>query len=213
MKYEQNGNLSVEVILTEFFKKINARFYSWEDCHRAFSEIREKGYQKTDREKLALHLAGYLASYGMYRGSSPLLQKYKYLIHNGVVDIIMDEKYSDLFAIDEKNFAEKTDKIKAVYDDIKKYYRNLGFDASKTLITKILLGTYCCVPAYDTFFVKGLSKCGIKNCGFEKLGSWLNSNPKFIEDLISFSDKEQLNYPLMKLVDMYFWEMGVGENK
>ena len=51
----------------------NHRFKSWEHNYRIFCEEREK--TNPDIDKLSIHLSFYLASWGMYRGSSFLLQK------------------------------------------------------------------------------------------------------------------------------------------
>lgn len=56
------------------------RYKSWDNCFKAFSP-------STKSEVQALELAFYLASWGMYRGSSGLLQK-NHLIHKGAVDIL-----------------------------------------------------------------------------------------------------------------------------
>ena len=51
------------------------RFASWIHCYDAF------GDENLDNNQKALHLAFYLASWGMYRGSSGLLWK-DYTIHD-----------------------------------------------------------------------------------------------------------------------------------
>lgn len=56
------------------------RYKSWDNCFQAFSVSKQTEIQ-------VLELAFYLASWGMYRGSSGLLQK-NHLIHKGVADIV-----------------------------------------------------------------------------------------------------------------------------
>ena len=83
-----------------------------------------------------------------------------------------------------------------------------------TLVTKIILGTLGCLPACDRFFIDGF-----KSGGF----SYFHLNAKCVERLLHFSRdnlrelrEEQesiertggMRYPLMKLVDMYFWQIG-----
>ena len=51
----------------------NGRSRSWEHCYRVFRDARTD--PSPDYDYLSLHLAFYLASWGMYRGSSFLLQK------------------------------------------------------------------------------------------------------------------------------------------
>lgn len=84
----------------------------------------------------------------------------------------------------------------------------------RILATKVLLGTLGCLPACDRFFIDGFKKSGQKY-------SYLNA--RFVERVVGFCTergselrKEQarieklagMRYPLMKLVDMYFWQIG-----
>lgn len=57
----------------------NGRFHSWEHCYKCFHDARTGSFH--DDDYLSLQLAFYLASWGMYRGSSFLLQK-DYKVHN-----------------------------------------------------------------------------------------------------------------------------------
>jgi len=137
----------------------NARYKSWEHCHRAFLENRV--YTNDGQvDYLALHLAFYLASWGMLRGNSFLLQK-DYRIHLPVVTIIQDARYARLWDISIESLQDDdtVDLILECGDRIKNAYKEKttvingkftdGAEATQTLITKILLGTFGCTPAYD----------------------------------------------------------------
>lgn len=71
---------------TEFYNDLkadeNGRYRSWEHCYSHFIKARES--KEVDYDYLSLQLAFYLASWGMYRGSSFLLQK-DYKVHIPVV--------------------------------------------------------------------------------------------------------------------------------
>ena len=67
----------------------HGRYLSWEHCYKAFLENRDANDEQAI-DHLALHLAFYLASWGMYRGSSFLLQK-DYKVHIPVVKIIQEK--------------------------------------------------------------------------------------------------------------------------
>ena len=82
---------SVEKYLSNMVQDSNHRFKSWEYCYTAFGNLDSVDY-------LSLHLAFYLASWGMYRGSSFLLQK-DYRIHIPVVKELLSEKYDALAGI------------------------------------------------------------------------------------------------------------------
>ena len=52
----------------------HGRYLSWRHCYKAFGENRNKVDDSTI-DYLCLHLAFYLASWGMYRASTFLLEK------------------------------------------------------------------------------------------------------------------------------------------
>lgn len=74
----------------------NGRSRSWEHCYRVFRDARTD--PSPDYDYLSLHLAFYLASWGMYRGSSFLLQNdYKVLLP--VVEEVLKPEYDCLFRV------------------------------------------------------------------------------------------------------------------
>ena len=68
----------------------NGRSRSWEHCYRIFRDARTDPCP--DYDYLSLHLAFYLASWGMYRGSSFLLQK-DYKVLSPIVEEILKTDY------------------------------------------------------------------------------------------------------------------------
>ena len=206
----------------------NHRFKSWEHNYRIFCEEREK--TNPDIDKLTIHLAFYLASWGMYRGSSFLLQK-DYKIHEEAVKEIIKEEYDSLVAIKFNEFNDKNlEKMENLNSFLRNHYRKVSQKdendkISDILITKILLGTLGCVPAYDQYFTKGFKK-------FNRLGSFSNKegklNEKSILRLAEFYKKYEKEleekrkdfkikinnknvenkYPQMKVLDMGFWQIG-----
>lgn len=73
---------SVAKFYNQLKRDENGRYRSWEYCYSSFYEARNG--DDMDFEYLSLQLAFYLASWGMYRGSSFLLQK-DYKIHIPVI--------------------------------------------------------------------------------------------------------------------------------
>src|SRR5665647_2827412 len=128
----------------------NSRNRSWEHCHRFFLENRQTSEHIED---MCLHLAFYLASWGMLRGSSFLLQK-DYLVHRPVIEILMENQYDGLWDCSAANLLDDTvvslifackGRIVQAYQDKTKVVgdiRSDGRTATDTLITKILLGTF-----------------------------------------------------------------------
>ena len=196
------------------------RYRSWEHCYSYFQRVKPDGLVAS-RDQAALQLAFYLASWGMYRGSSFLLQ-YAYTVHRRVIDLVAETRFDDLWKSD---FGEsETDgqlipQVRQLIAGIRQAYEpfvsaNQTAQPTDTLITKIILGTCGCLPACDRYFVDGFKREGFKY-------SYLNDN--FVERILGFCQqhlpelrKEQvrieqlggIRYPLMKLVDMYFWQIG-----
>lgn len=201
----------------------NNRRKSWLWCRKIFYESHKT--QNIDNDLLALNLAFYLASFGMYRGSSPLLFN-DYKVHNAAVKEILKNKYSDLWNIDPFTykvnslpewFWKNSGGLRDIYNELKSrtVYQKKDADnkcfATNTLVTKVLLGTIGCVPAYDEYFVSGLRYFGIKNDFSKKsLQNIISvlSPCREVHDCINEYTKEEYGYVPMKIIDSYFWEIG-----
>lgn len=213
--------------MSEFFDKVNTiyeskREKSWEHCRRFFLENRNNPKQN---DTMCLHLACYLASFGMYRNSFLLENDYK--IHSNVVEKLcsIEDKYwhFDPFtiSIDELDkcliylTGEIREVLSASYIDIKSKTSITNNKAnlsiiSDTLITKVLMGTLGCVPAFDERLRKGLKISGLKQ-------TYTKNNMKEIiamikakgleADIYMFCEKHNVYTP-MRVVDMYLWALG-----
>ena len=108
-----------------------------------------------------------------------------------------------------------SDDIANYFDPIRKEVRGraVSTSVSPVLITKILLGTLGCVPAYDTFFEKGARHLGIKEKNYnedsllELADSYEEHNDR-LEEAQRGMRVGDLTYPQMKLLDMGFWQVG-----
>lgn len=77
-----------------------------------------------------------------------------------------------------------------------------------------MLGTLGCVPAYDRYFINGLQMSGMKHSSFDSLSlnelldfaAQHQADIKTSQDLVQ--TLTQKHYPLMKILDMYFWQIG-----
>src|SRR4051812_12697232 len=80
------------------------RYRSWEHCYRHFRRI---GRIRTDADvdAAALQLGFYLASWGMYRGSSFLLWK-DYTIHKSAVRLLREKEFRSLWDLDVANLGD-----------------------------------------------------------------------------------------------------------
>ncbi|XME04061.1 hypothetical protein QYZ88_007750 [Lachnospiraceae bacterium C1.1] len=219
---------TVELIIksaTSFYNDLqsdaNGRYRSWEHCYKCFHDAREN--TSNDYDYLSLQLAFYLASWGMYRGSSFLLQK-DYKVHIPVVEEMLKSQYDILFGIDCVNLRDN--EVQEELLDLEKfmadYYNNIRKSVkenrvknklSTTLITKILMGTFGCVPAYDRYFIDGIKDQNVSTGNYNlnsllKLADFYENNLDRLEKIRKRLKVYDLPYPQMKLLDMGFWQIG-----
>lgn len=199
----------------------NGRYISWEHCFSHFTKYRGKLLDEETLDILCLHLSFYLASWGMYRGSSFLIQK-DYRVHKDVAIELFKDTYSALWSasckilMEYKNLVlifQLAKKIEDIYIDKRSNIDNRS-SVSDILITKILMGTLGCVPAYDRFFIEGIRQYKVASGTFnsESIRSladfYLKNNDKFENIRLEISS-HGLEYPPMKIIDMSFWEIGI----
>ena len=199
----------------------NGRSRSWEHCYRVFRDARTD--PSPDYDYLSLHLAFYLASWGMYRGSSFLLQKdYKVLVP--IVEKILKPEYDCLFGVAcaDLRESEVQDRIEKLYKYIAEHFgpirdevagREVPTPVSPVLITKILMGTLGCVPAYDRFFEEGAKYLGLEKKSYNEdslreLADIYEEHNDRLEEARRGMRTEDLAYPQMKLLDMGLWQIG-----
>jgi hypothetical protein len=75
------------------------------------------------------------------------------------------------------------------------------------------MGTLGCVPAYDRYFVNGISKNKIASAVFSmnsivELALFYENNLNVLETVRSSVSCEYIEYPQMKILDMCFWQIG-----
>ncbi len=202
------------------------RYKSMIYCFKFFQNnvIGKKPDEKTF-DLAALNLAMYLASWGMYRGSSFLL-RCNYKVFIDLIKNICKYKF-DPYNI-EKNDQQQ---IVECFKDIEEYLKEKKLEYSErekptekigtTLITKIMLGMFGITPAFDKYFVLGLAKH--KKLGFVK--NWFNKTDKFeltytklmdfykdnkaiITKLSETTVTDGCKIPPMRVIDIYFWKLG-----
>ena len=199
----------------------NGRSRSWEHCYRVFRDARTD--PSPDYDYLSLHLAFYLASWGMYRGSSFLLQK-DYKVLTPIVEKILKPEYDCLFGVAcaDLRESEVQDRLEKLSDYIAAHFRPIRNEVagrevptpvSPVLITKILMGTLGCVPAYDRFFEEGAKYIGLEKKSYNEdslleLADIYEAHNDRLEEARRGMWTDDLIYPQMKLLDMGFWQIG-----
>ena len=127
------------------------RFASFDFCYNFFHTYKGKLCGE-NIEKSCMELWSYLASWGMLRGSSALLQKSPASLA-GIIKCIDEEIDKRIWEIDLPNYSEANIEIlNKTYKKIAKELKEIKVSATKTLVTKIMLGVFGSVPAFDTNF-------------------------------------------------------------
>ena len=200
----------------------NGRSRSWEHCYRVFRDARTD--PSPDYDYLSLHLAFYLASWGMYRGSCFILQK-DYKVYTPIVEEILKPEYDCLFGLACADLRETKvqEMLVTVYDYIAVYFkpmrdqvagREVKSRVSPVLITKIRMGTLGCVPAYDRFFQDGVATYKVTTQEYSlrrsvlPLVEFYEAHNDRLEEARRGMRPGDLVYPQMKLLDMGFCRLG-----
>ena len=209
----------IRTYFNETIKDSHGRYLSWCHCYNAFKDNRDNRDEKSV-DYLALHLAFYLASWGMYRGSSFLLQK-DYKVHIPVVKIITEEKYAPLLGITAEGLMEDnnldllediSDKIRQAYANEQPSFEGVTNNATDTLVTKILLGALGCVPAYDRYYVQAVRRYGISVGGYDRrsvrdVAKYYLQHKDAFESVRAELSTYGTEYPVMKIMDMCLWQV------
>ena len=161
-------------------------------------------------EKSCLELGFYLASWGMMRGSSPLLGR---SLRSLVPTLkVLAASPADMWALDVQDYSPSNiERILALGRDIR---ATLHAGASDILLSKIMLGTMGCVPAFDTNFKSGLPGAGFGPKGLRRVSEFYAKNRAAIEahrvPTLDFSSGQPTSYRYTqaKVVDMIFFVQG-----
>ena len=197
------------------------RYTSFDYCYNYFCSDKDL---TDDIEKSCFELAFYLASWGMYRGSSFLLQKSaKYFVKT--IEYI-NSLENDLWKIDVDKYNDTNiDKLIEIYHKLSELIIKED-SRSLTLITKIMLGVFGFVPAFDDYFCKTFRKITKGKCGFRSFNrTSLNiikdfydynsvsinklSNELFTYDFLT-GKKTNIKYPKAKIVDMFGFSYSIS---
>lgn len=211
----------IETEIKKFKAKSNPddRYTSFDYCYNYFLTTKNLS---NDIEKSCLTLGFYLASWGMFRGSSFLLQKSVKHFEPTVNYISTLDR--SVWEIDVDNYnPQNIQTIISIYNEIKTHLIING-NADLTLTTKILLGVFGFVPAFDNYFCNTFRIITNGQCGFRKVNKqsltfikdFYEANKLIINDLskqtftteFTTGQKTEINYPKAKIIDMYGFTIG-----
>jgi len=201
------------------------RFASFDYCFNYFQSFWESGnvadIAAAENIPLScLHLGFYLASWGMFRGSSGLRSR-SLKQFEPVVELIARTP-SDVWAVDAHCYSEEIcHRLVSIANSIGEalHYPN-GAWPTRTLETKIMLGVFGNVPAFDSRVVAGLRKTRLTGrFGFRALrdiGRFYDDHRAVIEQYrectLSFATGQptQRRYTRAKVIDEIFYIEGRG---
>jgi hypothetical protein len=144
-----------------------------------------------------------------------LLQR-DYTVHKRSIEALFSEPFAALWEHkigSNPADGEYADLILQAAGAVRSSYEPFG-DASDTLVTKVLLGTLACLPACDRYFIDGFKQTGHQysyvNVPFVKriIGFCTAFEGELRQEQSRIALASGANYPLMKLADMYFWQIG-----
>lgn len=139
------------------------RYSSFDYCFNYFQSFKNKKDIANNKniEKSSLHLGFYLSSWGMLRGSSFLLEKSIGYLKEIIIFISKYDK--KIWNIDLDYSENDIDILLKFKNDLIKTFVTNKNKFSDTLITKIMLGIFGNIPAYDNNF-----KIFLKNNNFNQ---------------------------------------------
>jgi len=206
----------IELVINDFKDKSKPddRYTSFDYCYNYFRSTNDL---TVDIEKSCLVLGFYLASWGMYRGSSFLLQHS--VNHFKPTILYINSLDKTVWNIDVDKYDDKNIEIIIdIYKEIRKRLIPNG-NTDLTLVTKVLLGVFGFIPAFDNYFCNTFRIIFDGQCGFRRVNkaslnfiqNFYQENRASIENLSANTfttdflsgKKTKINYPKAKIIDMY----------
>lgn len=189
------------------------RYTSFDYCYNYFFSFYKEGKIRQlcndkNLQTSCLQLGFYLASWGMLRASSFLLQKssrhYRKLIF--AISIMKPE----LWEIDVDEYdADNIDMLLNCKRQISDEVGGKDNDPTDTLITKIMLGVFGNIPAFDQYVRKCFKIYRVNENNLFKIRKFYEENKLTFDDIkiptLDFMTGKEtaIYYPKAKLVDMY----------
>ena len=173
---DQDNEIAAKVL--DFFKEGNTQKYiaqyAFEGIEPKFSRaaawnhiysfiqdhLDELKDAKSDSDlysRACAELAAYLAAFGMYRFSTKLMMTNKVIFAPVLHSLIQTASQQNITAYQDR-FSQ--DQIKALIDTTRSALQNatkeVPLAVTDALISKILHGTFACIPAFDRYFIAGI---------------------------------------------------------
>lgn len=192
-----------------------SRFRSFDYCFGYFQRYRDRDGSRSfadeaEIERSCLHLGWFLASWGMMRGSTILHERSLYYLRPVIETIAVAPR--EVWAIDADAYL---DGAASLLLDVGTAIRSSFADgASDTLVTKVMLGVFGNIPAFDRNFNRAFGRSGLNRRTLDAIGRYYWDNHQAIDrqqvPLLDFSSglPGSRLYPKAKVIDMVFWWEG-----
>lgn len=193
----------------------NERYASFDYCFHYFQSFKRRGQiqdlaSHANLQQSCLQLGFYLASWGMLRGSSFLLEKSaRHFIPLIQLVSTFDKDFWDIDV--DRYTTENIGRLLGAKEKIKAAVHEQN-KTSDTLATKIMLGIFGNIPAFDNYFMKGLGFYCCKETQLKKISEFYE-RPKNKEAIDRYNQKirifdfysgkeTDITYTKAKVVDM-----------
>jgi len=189
--------------------------FSFDYCFNYFQSHWEQGEANALAdgpllETSCLQLGFYLASWGMLRGSSQLLSKS--MKHFAPIVKVIAEAPPAIWEIDANGYSDES--ITTILSTAATIRAAFPHRASDILVSKILLGVFGCVPAFDTYFNKGFGVATLNRKALLRVGATYQDHAEEFDrnrphtlDFSSGTPTERL-YTRAKVIDMVYFVEG-----
>ena len=196
-------------------RKPSERYASFDYCFNYFQSFRESRdvsalASPANVQLSCLQLGFYLASWGMFRGSAELLQKSARNLIPVLEVVARTETF--LWELDAHCYTDSNiQRLMEFASTIRQTQPNM----SDTLITKIMLGVFGNVPAFDANFKRGFGVATFGPKALRKVGVFFQAHAERINayrvPTLDFNSGEptKRNYPRAKVIDMAFFIEGL----
>lgn len=193
------------------------RYASFDHCYTYFRDFsgeatRSQLITESNLENACLRLGFYLASWGMYRGSSELLQKSSAALVPLVQYISAID--AELWTLEVPQYTSETiESLLSAYYGLHGVLTKMGVSPTPTLRTKILLGTLGSIPAFDNYFARATGVWAPTPDFLVRLREFYELHSDVLKkqqlSCVSFAGIETTHkYPTAKLLDMVFFQKG-----
>lgn len=200
------------------FRDTTDRFASFDYCYNYFQSFREREAIPTlaaraNMQGSCLQIGFFLASWGMLRGSTDLLQRS--VKHYEALIRAIAETPPEIWEIDANDYTDAGWATLQRFDD--RVRAALPERTTDTLVSKIMLGVFGCVPAFDLYFRRGSGLTTFSRNALRRIELFYREHDEVIErfrvpTLDFTTGKNSLRrYPRAKVIDMIFYTMGGGD--